>query len=204
MTIRMCATALGLASLAFAGSASAALITLDPVTDKEYQHQVQNPCIFSSPSCQNPADFPSTDIPSQGNVESYVLDSPIYSGQQLLNYIGDGNSLLIGLNINQNNGPQTLTSFTMSVNGTVVDTYTGSTGNVPDLFNGLGYADYLLGNFTSFLPTDQIQFTFAFDDANDGPEMVFLASVANSVPEPATLALLGLGLLGACFTRRRK
>ncbi|SFC70696.1 PEP-CTERM protein-sorting domain-containing protein [Polaromonas sp. OV174] len=91
----------------------------------------------------------------------------------------------------------------MSVNNTVVDTYTGFTGNVPDINNGNGYADYLLGNFPPFSATDQVQFSFR--DANDGPEMIFVASTPSStVPEPATLTHLGLGLLCACFARRRR
>src|SRR5215467_10775743 len=154
--------------------AQANTITLAAVNGNLYQQSVQSPCIFSNPACQNGA-FPTTNLPTGGNVTSYDALSPVYTGSQLLAITG-GASLLLGVDINQASGqpPQTLTGFQMIKNGVVVDTFTGSTGNVPATLNGNGFADYLLSNFSSFSATDTIQFHFVFNDANDGTENVFI------------------------------
>jgi hypothetical protein len=163
-----------IAVLAMSVAAQANTITLTQVNGNLYQQTVQSPCIFSNPSCQN-GSFPTTNLPTGGNETGYNSLSQIYTGSQLLAIMGGG-SLLLGIDINQASGQpaQTLLGFQMLKNGVVVDTFTGSTGNVPAGNNGNGYADYVLTNFSSFLATDTIQFHFVFSDANDGTENVFI------------------------------
>jgi len=183
-------------------AAYANTITLTADNSNTYQQTVQSPCIFSNPSCTN-GGFAATPLPTGGAVTGYDSLSPIYSGSTLMNIIGAGNSLMLGLDINQASGQpaQTLSLFTMSINSVVVDTFSfGGTGNVPAGNNGNGYADYLLGNFHSFAAGDQIRFHFVFNDANDGTENVFLIGVPGTptpspTPEPTNSMLLGSGLV---------
>ncbi len=198
------------AVLAFGGTASANVISFTPVNSNLYQQTVQSPCVFSNPSCQN-GSFLATALPTGGSVAGYDALSPIYNAATLFGIIGAGNSLLLGLDINQASGQpaQTLTGFQMLVNGTVVDSFEGSTGNAGAGNNGNGYADYLLGNFSAFTAANTVQFHFVFSNANDGTENVFLIAgppVVTPVPEPETYALMlaGLGALGLVAKRRRK
>jgi len=186
-------------------AANANTLTLTAVNGNLYQQTVQSPCIFSNPSCQN-GTFNTTDLPTGGNVSGYNSLSAVYSGATILGIIGTGNSITLGIDINQASGQpaQTLTTFEMLKNGVVVDTFTGSTGNVAATNNGNGYADFILTGFSSFLSTDTIQFHLVFNDANDGTENVFLiGGTSTNVPEPSSLMTLGFGLLILAFTSRK-
>ena len=107
-------------------------ISVTAVNGNLYQQTVQSPCVFSNPSCTN-GSFAATPLPTGGGVSGYDSFSPVYTGSTIFGIIGAGNSIELGLDINQASGQpaQTLSAFYMLKNGSVVDTFTGSANNVP-------------------------------------------------------------------------
>src|SRR5579862_6710839 len=87
-------------------------ISLTQVDGNIYQQTAQSPCIFSNPSCTN-GGFLATPLPTGGSVTGYDSLSPVYSGSTLKSIIGAGNTMLLGLDINQASGQpaQTLSLF---------------------------------------------------------------------------------------------
>ena len=218
------AAAAAAAYLVVPAQANAATLTLAPVLiPHAYQQTTNRPCVIGEESCNYvtattgeeavfppnpPGDF--VDITSEPFLVSTI--------RALFN--NTGNNFVVGFDVNQNKGPQTLEYFAMLVDGVVIDFFTADTLVPPTVGggNGNGYADYLLTGFTSlagFNANSIVTFQAILSGLNDGREQFFLIEsnpvpcTVNCeppvVPEPGTLLMFGTGLaLLAARLRRRK
>lgn len=199
-----------------AGVAHAGTLTLTAVTVvHQFQQTTNNPCVIGDPSCNN-GGFPETILPSGAN--SYDAFSPVY----VFTTAQAAGSFQIGVDINQSNVTQQLSLFTLLVNGVVVDTFsaanTGCTPTTPNCRdvppttgggNGNGYADYLLSGFSAIPANTPFQFHVVMPAVDDGREEFFLipgpnSPLPNPTPEPASMLLMGTGLLAGRWALRRR
>ena len=191
-------------TLAVASTLSASVIELVPLAaDQQYQQTTNNPCLIGEPSCSQ-GTFPTPTI-LDANAGSFDVFSPTYT-VALLKDFGFTN-FFVALDVNQTSTVQNLSLFEMLVNDVVVDVFNNPNTPVPSTEgggNGNGYADYLLTGFTSLSllnDTDEIRFHAVMPLVNDGREQFFLTAGQapppgeDPVPEPATIALVGGGLL---------
>jgi PEP-CTERM motif len=192
-----------------AGTAMADTVTASVVSGKLYQQTTNSPCVLGENSCNNPTGFLYTLGTGGGNITSYDLTSPTYTVSQITTLL-NSNGFFVGVDLNNTNDNQTLTLFTIRVNGAVVYTgsnlFTGVAGN-----NGNGYADLLLSNngaafsLVGYGGSSTVTFEGALNPANDGGEQFFLIAGSAVTPEPGSLALLSAGLIGlGGLVRRRK
>lgn len=88
--------------------------------------------------------------------------------------------------------------FTALLNGVVVDTF------VHDASTDVNLSDYIFDSHLTFsnIVFDEIRFTES-SFSQDGYLIFDNVAFVNAVPEPASLSLLGLGLLGFAAARRK-
>jgi hypothetical protein len=192
---------------------------------------LSNPCVICATQAQNPVGFGFNNFDSQGNDSSFNLFSSAitgafandddvnvtpYTAGFLINFLQALSGVLtfgVAIDINTASGGETLLKFQLinldnAPGDRIIYDYTGPTA-LPDINNGNGKGDYLLTGFdlTGENIGDRLLFRAAWSGASDGGESFYIIPILQVEPpvvaEPGVLALLGLGLMGLAFARRK-
>jgi len=211
------------AIFALAEAAFAIPLTLTgPVANNSVGPQSASaPCIIAATNCSQPAGFGFNNFTASGAISSYNMYSTTptatvpdgvqgtpYTVSQIEAVVGSIFQVAIDVNTTNAAG-ETLQLFEVIVNGAVAYNYVGPTPIGAIVNNGNGYADWTLGvvDLSGFADNATVLFHANWTGASDGGESFFLIAGSlppTQIPEPTTLALVAIAMLGLGAIRRRR
>ena len=225
MTVRqyrfllMAVVGASLAILMLAAGAQADTLTYTP-TPIGVQQTANNPCVIGDPSCDTntkqtfPLVYTSNSGPCNGGAAGVCdFSSPVYvassSGLGLPNIIPTSFDIGVDENLAAGHTSEILDHFYVwlcnsggnNCNTSVADLAGSAT--IVNENNGNGYTDGILSHFT-LVDGNKYVFEAVWHNDSDGMEQFWIISPTTSVPEPGTLSLLGMGLLGIAGLSLRK